>query len=340
MRFIRQRTCTAALIVIEFFLVAWTTHGQEDVTALVARDYPTALKKLEREFVPMHGTVQEKSQLLDGSTIKKTINYWFNADSKKVQVILYIADDPPQETIYCSSPKSSFVLTKKDGSYRVKDLPSQRDAEREIGLQVGFALLPSWRINPYSLVPIDDPLASISEAIETRKYQLAGAVRSTSDGKPFIDIKYNYTLKNGQKTILAADRLRVSPDDGWALHRMETDIREPGGGTKREGVRSIEIRYRPDANPIRIPEVVEVKRSAMELNRFEFGDVHFEATPEREFSTSYYGLPELRKVPEKGSRFGSAFWFLVVSAVCLALGIALRRLGKRQGRGDPSQATI
>lgn len=327
-----QRT-NPVLACVLLLLTGGTLPGQEDVRDKVSREYVPALEKLESEFAPLHGTARVRMRLTNGNIVNKTINFWLNPGAKKIQVLTEDPEGPIRETIYCSTPDLAFVLDKKDDAYVVRELASDRaGVDREIGLQIGFALFPSWRINPFSFVPIDGPLASIAEAIQTGAYRLASARSSMANEQEFVDIKYDYTIKRDSKTMAASDRLRVSPGEGWALHRMETDVRDSTTGTWREGITSIDIHYRPDSHPMRMPDVVEVKRSAMELDRYELETIRFETTPDREFTTSYYGLPDLRATSGRGQRMGTASWLLIVGAICLLLGIALRQYGDRLGR--------
>ncbi|MFO0960898.1 MAG: hypothetical protein U0800_26245 [Isosphaeraceae bacterium] len=332
MRLSKHGFGSIALTSIAFMHIGQTCHGRDDVTEVVKKDYIQALKKLEREFVPVHGDARVDSRLPDGSAYHRKIDYWFNQDSRKLRVVTTKDEEMRSDVVYCSTPTLSFILTRKGKGYVVKDMPGREAVEREIGLLLGFALFPSWRINPYSFVPIDDPLAPISQAIESGTYRLTRATRSIIDGRDSVEIHYDYTVKTPSGTTSATDRLRVSPAAGWPLERMQTDTRDPAGNPVRQGIPSIAIRYRPDSRPIRTPEVVEVKRSATESDRYEFGDFHFETTPDAEFTTSYYGLPDMRGAAKRSGGFGMASWFLAIGVTCLALGIAAKILGDRMGR--------
>ena len=226
--------------VASFFLSAEISSAEDpDLKQRVISEYATALSRLENKSVPVRGIAHV--EMTNGDRrITKTIEFAFNRDRKKIVEKIIHKDGHYDETVYCANPNYAFMLKKEaaGGPYLLADFLSDPNAmQKQIGVEVGFALFPAWKLNPWSLVSPRDPLAPISEAIRT-KYKIKSVADASIDGEKALKIEYTYERSfDAPKTrLFCTDRLWVVPADDWALRRMETDTHNPSTGKTRERV--------------------------------------------------------------------------------------------------------
>jgi len=312
-----------------------SAEEDSDLKRRVVSEYPAALDRLERTFVPVRGKALVEMRNGDRK-INKTIEFAFNKDRKKIVEKIISEDGHYDERVYCANPDYAFRLKKEaaGGPYLVADFPIDPNRmHRQIGLEVGFALFPAWRINPWSFVPMEDPLAPISEAIRTSKYKFKSVADASIDGERAVKIEYTYDRSfDSPKTRLnCTDRLWVVPAEDWALHRMETDRHNPSTGKTREAGIFIAIQYRPERAPMLMPIRVHVRRSEREDDEFEFRDLRFGEIPDGEFTLGYFGLPDLAASGRNGG-LSLANWLFILTFACLGVGLLLKICGDRIGK--------
>ena len=80
-----------------------------------------------------------------------------------------------------------------------------------------------------------------------------------------------------------------------------------------------------------MPDRVHVRRSEREDDEFEFSDLQFGETPEREFTLGYFGLPDLAPTGRNGG-FSLATCAFILAFACLGIGILLKLYGRRLGK--------
>jgi hypothetical protein len=337
--------CRAVLIVLSCAAsipIQSSAAEDSDLKRRVFSEYPAALDRLEHAFVPVSGTAFVEIRNGD-SKITKTIEFAFNKDRKKIVEKKINQDGRYDERVYCANPDYAFALKKEaaGGPYLVADFASDpKRMLRQIGVELGFALFPAWRINPWSIVPLEDPLAPISAAIRTSKYNFKSVAEASIDGERAVKIEYSYdrSFDSPETHLICTDRLWVVPAEDWALHRMETDRHNISTGKTREAGIFIEIQYRPERAPMLMPKRVHVRRSEREDDEFEFRDLQFGEIPEGEFTFGYFGLPDLAASGRNGG-LSLANWVFIFAFACLGVGLLLRicgdRIGKARNRRRP-----
>ena len=98
------------------------------------------------------------------------------------------------------------------------------------------------------------------------------------------------------------------------------------------------IEYGPSASgSISLPKRVTIELPGGYHEIFDIESISFEPTPEREFSPTFYGLPELAGLAKDPSSSSAVAWLFGMAALALCVAVGMKvmagRLARREGTG-------
>jgi hypothetical protein len=298
------------------------SQAAEQLKDRVIREYPQAVARLEKSYERAEGkgvyTRLMRGGTADGRKIRFT--FLFEKNGKKKNEHRYWEPDEKQgkivEQVRCCNPeKYTFTAVKydTDAALVVRDLnrePGNFDDHYET-----FVARHSEAM--YSVFGIP-----ISRLMEDPSFTIRNATSTSNDGRELIKIEYEYkpTSKQGQNWILRSGWIEVSPADGWAIQRYESQLKPEMKGTV-----SAFVEYRRDSTTgLNVPVRSQVD-SPDGIHTVEFSDYRVgDSLGSGHFTLASFGIPELDMIAQSSNMNQPFYWFLGASILALVVAAVAR----------------
>ncbi len=282
----------------------------------VLNEYPAALDRLEKYFTQLHakGTAEEVQVDQDKSELKVVFHYQFDIDGTSRRRVRTREFDTKTNRSYefvtSVSPRYSFRLLRKEkgDAFRVTALGSGGDAEVLDDMYYDF--------NQYPLAPYCVFGTPIAKFMAEPSFVLGKVSEVVQGDHKYLKLEYRTHPKKEYPAV--PGWLVVSPDQGWVLVEDVAFL-----GLHENIRRESHIEYGKTVDGIPLPRVVSYDHPyyhrRMVFDRFEHGPV-----PEREFTLSAFGLPELDKPESSDHKGNPALWFFLISVAFLSVAAAFK----------------
>jgi len=295
-------------------------------------EYPKALRELEAFYTTAAGEVlaTERRPLSKKSPVTTTI-YRFASCAPDMAMVAKRSSatsfDPGDdaETVVCCNKSYSFSLSKSPGKseFAIRLLTKDREA-------IGARL--QNRLDPYLKAPFELLLLPVRTIMEQPGFSIRSAAWRERDGKRLLSIDFDCPMEKNRQGGYEGTLL-VAPAQKWALIEYELRFK------KGDGLRVGAIEYEGAVDGFPVPKRVShsglktADRTPIKVATFELKGVRFERLPEKEFTLSAFGLPEI-DVVNRRRRGGAEYWLVGASLVALAIAgmfwIASARARRRQ----------
>ena len=151
--------------------------------------------------------------------------------------------------------------------------------------------------------------------------------KSTPDGRRLISMKYDFARTGEtQGLVLRSGEVWLSPERGWAIEKYRTAT-EVLGSRVKDPVGEIDgaVEYERMEQGVAIPKRVIAKHTLAgrsNTEEFIFEDVQHIGSDKKDFTLSYYGLPEADPDGFTQGRSMAPLW-LIATNVGLFLGVII-----------------
>lgn len=205
-------------------------------------------------------------------------------------------------SLFGSSPDKPFVvrgLGPGASSWSPGDRPAHdgKEIDEEFTLDAG-----RFAESPFRMLGV-----SLPEIASGESYSILSANWLDHPGERVLEVRYRSNYDAPERPPLTG-RVELLPDRGWAqrYHEYSTTARA-GRGSNAPNLETIRVamtvEYGDDIDGIPVPARVVFFHSRTGEERFEFTSFRLgEATPQRQFSLGYYGLPDITATPRDTSR--------------------------------------
>ena len=291
----------------------------------VLSEYPKAIARMEESYSRVHGegdlTMVFKHGMPEEQVKRFRISFARNGNLKKL-VRSFEGELPkgaPASEVYCGNSKYTFTLRReaKESPFIVSGFgkPDDEDIDETIEAYVEQYLIASHAVFGMRISTImADPSFSIQKASEV-----------TQGGQKLIRVDYDY---QPEKILLRSGWVLVCPEKGWALQEYETQIGNRGRRIK--GTVEFEREEKGIAVPRRVTEEAPPFLDTQPFQHtFEFEKIVFRGIPEKEFTLSAFGLPEMGETGIKDYRSHTVVWILGGAAVALLAAVIMRKMATR-----------
>jgi hypothetical protein len=287
----------------------------------VLSEYPKAVASMEQSYSRVSGegdlTMIFKRGLPEEQVKRFHVSFARNAKLKKL-IRSFDGELPkgsPASEVYCKNSKYSFTLRREanDSPYTVSGFTKTDDKDIDETIE---AYLEQYLIGPYAVfgLPMSKIMADPSFAIRS-------VSEATNAGQKLVRIEYDYHPEN---ILLRSGWVLVRPDKGWALQEYETRFGDRGRtitGT---------VEYETEKGAFVPQRVVQDAPPFLDTkpfrHTFEFQKIDFRGLPEKEFTLSAFGLPEMGETGTKDYRSHTTAWIFGGAAVALLVAVIMRKM--------------
>jgi hypothetical protein len=184
---------------------------------------------------------------------------------------------------------------------------------------------------PFLGAPLRCVYLDMPTILELPTFHLEGTDEILEGGEKLLRLKVRYQYG------------RLSPHEGWILVAPEKSwaIREYRISSGRKDGRDViwagKVEYGRSVDGVPIPKralyTIPISQGqGVRVDECIFEEFVPGPTPREEFTLAAFGLPELGKPESNRYSAHSRLWLLLAAVVCLALGVGLRMLSRREER--------
>lgn len=288
----------------------------------VLTEYPPALARLEARYSRIRGAAQRLVHSTDSKgnvrttasriTIVRDGNNYLGTEKTDVEA-------GEEERVRSTNSRYSFLL-RFDPPTQTYVIDNVEGDGNEVAPRFGsYCFDGSF---PAAYYAFGRP---ISELMALPSYKLKSVSEVQEEGRRLIKIAFDFRPANDYPIIPAW--ILVDPAEGWILRRYE-GLFGPRQNLPRRG----EVAYTRTSGGELLAKTVKHTKN-LEDDTFEIVDLTFgESVPERDFTLTAFGLPE---VNEPAASRGGITWnylFLGIGLVLAVVSIGLKILARRLSR--------
>ena len=310
--------------------LAPASAGEAEI-ALLREEYPAALARMEKEFSQVKGTAKLTLNSPAGGNIVQNVEFAVDGDHRKVLVgsgrVEEMGESDPG-VVHVIAPALQFSLRRRDegGSYAVESLgPGMMDAASSFNTFLGRFLYAPFRVADQN----------VSELLEDPDVELVSAdvVDPGSDPGHIALLRIRFRHKPSLDLSRHIE-IEVAPQEGWAIRRG--DIRldgmlENGNRLRDFLLSSWEVSYE-SGSPLSFPSRVRFDENPQWMEMV-FDEMIQGRTPERAFTLTYFGLPEIGTTVANRRWNNPSFWLYTIAGLAFLALLIVWYIGR--GRNAP-----
>jgi hypothetical protein len=310
--------------------------SDESLRNTVRLEYPKALRNLEAFYTRATGEVlaTERRALSKNSPTTTWIRRFASVGTDLARVTVQrVVEGSDQEkwpaAVFCRNKSYSFILRKRPprAEFALELLAKDENDKR----QVAGMLLNNLEV--YLNAPFSFAYHSVRWAMERPKFSISSVAETARGGKRALSVHFDCPLDEALRTGGYEGKLVVLPDEKWVVVQFEYRPKKKGN------IHTGEIEYEGAFEGFPIPKRVTASwlepgnQTPLLLSTYEFKNMRFEALPEKEFTLSAFGLPEVDAVTPR--RTGALErWLFGAALVALSIAVMLWTASARVGRRD------
>lgn len=227
------------------------------------------------------------------------------------------------QMVVCRNKSYSFLLRRAAGSagFSLKSLV--KDQKEVAGLMQN-------NLERYVSAPFSFEFHSIGSLLKQPKFSIRSVAEKVHDGRRALSIDFDCPIDNIRQGGYQGTFV-VLPDQKWVLFQYEY---WPKKGT---ALRTGEVEYEGTSGGFPIPKRVthsileRASRTPHIVTTYDFKSIRFGRLPEKEFTLSAFGLPEIDVVSRP--RTGAVeYWLFAAALGALAVAVILWRASARVRR--------
>jgi len=321
-----SRQSVLGFLLVSMFAPANPIYARQagPIGVRVRDELPGALAKMEEFYVQVKGSGSDTTRTVESSITKfdqhRRFSFAFDNLCKKIT----LTTREGKETTACETPDTGFTATRTSASdqYVVTDLADAKSTRRPL-----IRIFEQYLSAPFSVWGV-----RLSQMMADESFKCTGISEEEVHGRKAVRIKYNYANPKG---VMGPGSVVLCPELGWAV--LSFDYEFLNNKDPRFGMHG-EIEYGEVRDTMPIPRTVKyLVRSGdrTSSNEYEFTEIKHAPTPETEFASTYFGLPDLARPMARRSENYVSYWLLGLAvgamAVSLLLKYASAHLSRRTG---------
>jgi hypothetical protein len=269
--------------------------SDESLRNTVRLEYPKALRNLEAFYARATGEVlaTERRPLSKNSSVTTRIHRFASAAPDVARVTVQrVVEGSDQDkwpaAVFCRNKGYSFILRKTPprAEFALELLAKDENDKRQVA-----AMLLS-NLEAYLNAPFSVTYHSVRWLAERPEFSIRSVAETARGAERALSVDFDCPIESFRGGGYEG-KLVVLPDKKWVVAQFEYRAK------KRGNIHKGEIEYEGASGGFPIPKRVTHShfepggRTPMLVNTYEFKNMRFEALPEKEFTLSAFGLPEV-----------------------------------------------
>ncbi|MGO9922023.1 MAG: hypothetical protein ACLQIB_45915 [Isosphaeraceae bacterium] len=293
----------------------------ESLRTAVRVEYPRALKDLEAFYGAAAGEVlaTETAPRSKRSPVTTTIYRFASVAPEFASVTMRRLDKQSDQqkmpqAVFCRNKTYSFILQRAPGRAEFSLRQLAKDKKAAAGPLHN-------NLERYLDAPFSFEHRTVRWVVEQPEFSIRSVAEMARDGKRALSIHFGCPFRDSRQTEYEG-KLVVLPDEKWVAVEFEYLWKDKQGAFLHRG----EIEYEGASEGFPIPKRVihsifkPDNPTPLGVKTYEFSNMRFGPLPEKEFTLSAFGLPEIDAVSRRRAG-GMEYW--LIGAAILALSIAV-----------------